>query len=476
MPSPMVRLVDRLWKAASTAILAALLVTGCAPIEADDEVAVLGATSGAVVNGERDPGAVTLTEGERLSIGWLHSRGYTAGNFCSATLITPWAVITAAHCVDGGSARRIAFGVGDFPDEAVGSFAVASVHRHDSLDAAVLLLEEDATERLPELEPIAFNREGLSRAWVGRAFDGAGYGDTRDRSYGRFFATLDIVGVGDTAIVVSGHGERGLCFGDSGGPALYQADGEAPRVLAVLSSGSTSCVGQDFMTRLDILAPWIEGIVGEPGAGPPTPPEPVDACGDIDYFGVCDGGDAVWCRDGDLRRRDCGAEGMQCGWVSDDLGYFCFDDARPADGCGDLDYAGECDGPVARWCDGGVPRERNCGAVQGVCAWIDDDIGYFCREPRPTDDVVTDGQPESGEPTPVDPFDEAWRLPVDPVAGARGEREAVHHEAAGLDPFDGDIPVFGPDPHSGGCAGGGTAAGWAILAAAAALTRRRRRR
>jgi uncharacterized protein YkwD len=48
-----------------------------------------------------------------------------------------------------------------------------------------------------------------------------------------------------------------------------------------------------------------------------------DPCMGIDYLGSCEGAVATWCQDGALAQRDCGSEGMGCGWVDDSTGYFC---------------------------------------------------------------------------------------------------------------------------------------------------------
>jgi secreted trypsin-like serine protease len=59
-----------------------------------------------------------------------------------------------------------------------------------------------------------------------------------------------------------GGGRGGTCFGDSGGPILYQG-----LIVGVTSFGlNGNCVGVDFAYRVDVAAvqEWIEGITGEP--------------------------------------------------------------------------------------------------------------------------------------------------------------------------------------------------------------------
>jgi len=59
------------------------------------------------------------------------------------------------------------------------------------------------------------------------------------------------------------------------------------------------------------------------GTQPGEPPPPTDPCGGLDFRGVCDGADARWCAEGEIRSRDCGASGQACGWVDDTTGYYC---------------------------------------------------------------------------------------------------------------------------------------------------------
>ncbi len=67
---------------------------------------------------------------------------------------------------------------------------------------------------------------------------------------------------------------------------------------------------------------------GEEEMPPPGVDEvdPEDPCMGIDFLGMCDGATAVWCQDGALQRFDCASEGLGCGWVDEDTGYYCMED------------------------------------------------------------------------------------------------------------------------------------------------------
>jgi hypothetical protein len=62
-------------------------------------------------------------------------------------------------------------------------------------------------------------------------------------------------------------------------------------------------------------ASWIPGV---PKCGAPD-----EGCGDVDYAGYCEGTTLVWCEDEALRSVDCGQTGQSCGWRGDAIGNDC---------------------------------------------------------------------------------------------------------------------------------------------------------
>jgi hypothetical protein len=203
---------------------------------------------------------------------------------------------------------------------------------------------------------------------------------------------------------------------------VIAADG-SPRVAGALSYGDESCVGVDNFTRVDLHLAWIEGYTG-----PTTPPgqEPCgtvtaegscsadrrratwcgpndelqtescassevcgwdaaamgsrcipaasDPCGGLDFDGECNANVLRWCENGQLLERDCPACGETC-LPSDQGGFFCV----PSN-CGDVDYLGKCEGNTAVWCGtDGVLTSRDCTARGETCGYVDDTIGWFCQ-------------------------------------------------------------------------------------------------
>jgi len=59
------------------------------------------------------------------------------------------------------------------------------------------------------------------------------------------------------------------------------------------------------------------------------PPLDGDPCAELDYLGECDADIARWCEDGEYYERDCTAAGQRCGWIDDTTGYYCGDGFEP---------------------------------------------------------------------------------------------------------------------------------------------------
>ena len=369
--------MNKLAFALATTLVACANVTPEPPTEAVDTKSPSG-TFEKIRNGTRTPTVVPLEANEQLAIGWLFRPDWGSADtrFCTGTIVAPRVVVTASHCTDGLRANQIGFGVGLEPDAPKAVFAVTEFFEHPTRDAAILLLAEDVNDRVPELIPIAANRADPS-GLVGERVEAAGYGETYSARTGRWFAGLRLYRVDGISVHVDGEGQRGICFGDSGGPVLNHTLNGVPVVLGVESNGDGNCLGRDQLTRLDAIADWIEQVTG----GIPAPGEvsPVETgCGDLTYEGACDGDQASWCAEGEVRTHNCAVADQTCGWAGDTLGYYCVDRPEPEPECPGLGYDGECQGDLAVWCQGDVRREVDCSTSGRSCGWAGASMGYYC--------------------------------------------------------------------------------------------------
>ncbi|MFH1530109.1 MAG: agmatine deiminase family protein [Pseudomonadota bacterium] len=150
---------------------------------------------------------------------------------------------------------------------------------------------------------------------------------------------------------------------------------------------------------------------------------PPDPCGDVDYVGCCDDATLVWCENNALQTLTCDTCGWDaglgfynCGFTGQDpsgdhpkacdgscipacggkdcgddgcggscgacvLGEICSQAGLCAanDACGDVTYAGYCDGNTLVWCEDAKLYAADCGLYGSyLCLWIADEQGYYC--------------------------------------------------------------------------------------------------
>ena len=365
-------------------------------------------TTRLVYFGTPEPTELPMSPGQTMAV--------VAFGGCSGTFITDEWVLTAEHC---GIRVGRELCVGPEPANPNVCFRAAEVIAHPEVDMALVRVDAPASTRIPELIPIPIMTEVIDESWIGRIAEASGYGTQEDGSSGeREFTAEPIDGFEGPFVVINGMGERGVCFGDSGGPVMVLASDATVRVLGDLSYGDPSCVGRDRYTRVDRVVDWVESYTGPTviEGAPCGRINPIgecsgataiwcdasdelasERCGDgttcgwdsaasayrcisgadpcegVNAEGECQGNTAVWCDQGTLRRRDCGMCGEVCQNLSEVGGYYC-----GADPCDGIDYQGECQGDTAVWCDEGVLNSRDCGARGLRCDYVNDRIGNFC--------------------------------------------------------------------------------------------------
>jgi hypothetical protein len=149
-----------------------------------------------------------------------------------------------------------------------------------------------------------------------------------------------------------------------------ECDGDTLRYCA----DDTTLIQIDCMAEYGVGCGLEDDVIGYNCGGGGG--ESSGGCGDVSYLGTCDGDVAVWCSEEEIAQYDCSVQGKTCGYVDDEVGYWCVS-ASGESACGDIDYAGTCDGDWAVWCENDTIQYADC-TFDGGCGYVDDAAGYYC--------------------------------------------------------------------------------------------------
>ena len=175
---------------------------------------------------------------------------------CSATLIAPRTLVTAAHCV--GPGLRLALNPPRVDGWDGGPYAIVKQLTYaQATDGGVADLALVLLDRAPDTSPKPWAWWGPSPA-IQSPVRHVGYGRSEQSAPGeRRAVTTAVVGavVNRTQgmVLVSGDLGKGICFGDSGGAAFVPTDG-GERLVAVHSFITTDC-GAGVSSSV-LLAPY----------------------------------------------------------------------------------------------------------------------------------------------------------------------------------------------------------------------------
>lgn len=246
--------------------LALVFLMGCLP--GQGSTVEPSARQDAIVGGTAD-----TTSTDVFLLGMTFDNGRSG--LCSAVLIAPRTLLTAAHCVDPGQfgASSVTVKATNRPTD-VGLMAsdlatIAEIRIHPmwngsrprAFDLALLLLPApQAVMARP------WNREALAGV-SGRPVVAVGYGrlsvSEPDSSGTRRAVDTTLTALASDTFNLGTNGVRGICIGDSGGPTFYRFDDGVERLVGIHSAGSGNTCGDGIDVRVDRQAAFLDSFLLE---------------------------------------------------------------------------------------------------------------------------------------------------------------------------------------------------------------------
>jgi V8-like Glu-specific endopeptidase len=207
------------------------------------------------------------------AVGLLSAWNGNEGWYCTATLIAPKVLLTAAHCVyDAVSTTQMQVTFGRSDQNATWSNVASWAHHpqyvndrfYDGYDVAVLVLAQASSTA-----PKPYSHTAPDASWEGGAVRLVGYGDddgANGTGAGTKRQTTTTFNDFTPFLIEVGQTGHTTCQGDSGGPT-FRSIGGAETVIGVTSFGEPGCTNGGSMSRVDAYTDWIDAQVAANGGG-----------------------------------------------------------------------------------------------------------------------------------------------------------------------------------------------------------------
>lgn len=255
-------------------VLSALVLSACAPQNSVNQLANDSETTG-IVGGE----TVEATSSVGRSTVGIYEPNI--GYICSGTLIAKNLVLTAGHCVDPKAKNLTIIFAPEMKKSTpaqrrnvvkaiVNPNYSTQIKERDMGDLAILKFEGEAPAGF-QVAPILFDRNyvydnaktivaGYGLNWTIGLKRGAGTLRTTNLE-------IDKANYSQTEALLGQSIRRGICSGDSGGPAYFEINGKL-HVWGVASRGDSlpgfltpKCMLFSVFTRVDAYQVWIEQTI-----------------------------------------------------------------------------------------------------------------------------------------------------------------------------------------------------------------------
>lgn len=340
-----------------------LWLTACVPVEAP-----LTDRHDAILNG-----ATAATEA-RVFLLDLRFDNSTA-SICSAVLVSPRVLLTAAHCVDPAfhSATSVMVRATNKANDSMlmnsDMIPVSVITRHPSWDASQTMSDFDLAVLLLSSAPQGVTPAPMGTVpgnVIGQMADIVGYGrlTSGDAASSGTRRSLSVPVTASSAATLSfGSSTDGLCVGDSGGPLLLNG-----AVLSVHSRAEGGTCGAGVGIRVDTYRAFIDAFIAanetatcamdsQCATNCPSPDPDCPCAAD----GTCN--TSCGMTDPDCRCASDGACGAACGVSDVDC---CKADGTCDAACGvaDADCACVANGTCGAGCG---TRDADCCATDGTC-------------------------------------------------------------------------------------------------------------